>query len=119
VFNNDYKKWQFVHLYGSPLKTIGKYTNKMNEFPEIGSTWKGKIYMKIDYEDDPSVTKTEVRKMDPAVESEGYKSMEKCYFWTVNVILHEAFFLPDDKKYRIMVCVENNSACSIEMVLIF
>lgn len=101
------------------MKTSNDFTNKMNEFPEIGSSWKGKIFMMIDYDNDPSVPKTEVKKMDPIIEKEGYKCMEKCYFWTVNVVLHEAFFLPGDKKYKIMVCVENNTATSIEMVHIY
>lgn len=101
------------------MRTIGKFTNQMNLFPEIGSTWKGKIFMKIDYDDDPSVPKTEVKKMDAKIENEGYKDMEKTFFWTVNIVLHEAFFLPDNKKYKVMICVENNSASSIELVYTF
>jgi hypothetical protein len=116
VLNNEYKRWQFVHIYGSPLNTIGKYTKKMNKYPEIGSHWKGKIFMKIDYEDDPTTPKTEVRKMEKVVEDEGYACIEKGVFWTINTVLHEAFFLPDNNKYKIMICVEHRAVSSMEIV---
>lgn len=38
---------QWYNLYGSPLGCSGENTNKMNEFPEIASTWKGRILMHI------------------------------------------------------------------------
>ena len=116
VLRNEYKKWQFVHIYGSPLQTIGKFTNKMNKYPEIGSTWKGKLFMKIEYEDDPHVPKTEVRKMEKNVQDEGYACIEKCVFWTINTIIHEAFFLPDPDKYKIMIRVEHRETSTMEFV---
>lgn len=33
------------NIYGSPLGCSGDNTNKMNENPELGSTWKGRILM--------------------------------------------------------------------------
>lgn len=117
VLKNEYKKWQFVHIYGSPLNTVGKFTKKMNIYPEIGSMWKGKIFMKMDYEDDPPAPKTEVRKMEKSIESEGYTSIEKSVFWTVNIILHEAYFLPGNDNYKIMIYVEHRFASSIELVI--
>jgi len=38
-------KWH--NLYGSPLGCSGENTNKMNEFPEIASTWKGRILIHV------------------------------------------------------------------------
>jgi len=35
------------NLYGSPLGCSGETTKNMNEFPEIASTWKGRILMHI------------------------------------------------------------------------
>ena len=116
VLENGYNNWQFIHIYGSPLNTIGKYTKKMNKYPEIGSMWKGKIFMKIEFEDDPHVTITEVRTMDPNIEKEGYLNIEKSVFWTINFVLHEAFFLPSDDCYKIKVCAENNCGSSMEIV---
>ena len=34
-------KW--YNLYGSPLGCKGENTDKMNEYPEVASTWKGRI----------------------------------------------------------------------------
>jgi hypothetical protein len=88
----------------------------MNKYPEIGSCWKGKIFMKIDYDEDPPTPKTEVRKMEKAINDEGYACIEKCVFWTINTVIHEAFFLPGDDKYKIMVCVEHRAASTLEFV---
>lgn len=38
-------KW--YNLYGSPLGCKGENTDKMNEFPEFASTWKGRILMNV------------------------------------------------------------------------
>lgn len=37
----------WLNLYGSPLGCSGDNTDKMNEFPELASTWKGRILMHI------------------------------------------------------------------------
>jgi hypothetical protein len=36
------------NLYGSPLGCSGENTNRMNEYPEVASTWKGRILMHIE-----------------------------------------------------------------------
>jgi len=38
-------KW--YNLYGSPLGVSGDNTDKMNNYPEFASTWKGRILMHI------------------------------------------------------------------------
>lgn len=96
---------------------MGKFTKKMNKYPELGSLWKGKIFMKIDYEEDPPVPKTEVRKMEKSVQEEGYSSIQKCTFWTINTVIHEAFFLPGDDKYKVVICVEHRSSSTLEFVI--
>jgi hypothetical protein len=35
------------NLYGSPLGCSGENTDRMNDFPELASTWKGRILMHI------------------------------------------------------------------------
>jgi hypothetical protein len=40
-------KFFWKNVYGSPLGCSGDNTNKMNENPEMGSTWKGRILMQI------------------------------------------------------------------------
>ena len=35
------------NIYGAPLDTKGKTAASMNENPEIGSLWKGRILMQV------------------------------------------------------------------------
>lgn len=37
----------WTNLYGSPLGVSGKNTDRMNENPELASTWKGRLLMHI------------------------------------------------------------------------
>ena len=36
-----------MNLYGSPLGCRGENTDKMNDYPEFASTWKGRMLMQI------------------------------------------------------------------------
>ena len=38
-------KFFWKNIYGSPLGVSGDNTKKMNENPDFGSTWKGRILM--------------------------------------------------------------------------
>ena len=38
-------KFFWKNVYGSPLGVSGANTKRMNENPELGSTWKGRILM--------------------------------------------------------------------------
>ena len=114
--SDKYKKWQFVHIYGAPLETKGKYTKKMNKNPEIGSLWKGKIYIKIEHDDNPNNPKTKVMKMEKSVEEDGNLHIEKSVFWTINTVLHEAYFLPENEEYKILINVEHRSSATMQIV---
>lgn len=49
-FVNDYGEsgiLQWFNLYGSPLGCSGANTNEMNDYPDLASTWKGRILMHI------------------------------------------------------------------------
>jgi hypothetical protein len=43
VLNNRYSNFKYISIYGAPVNRDGKYTDKMNSNPEIGSLWKGRI----------------------------------------------------------------------------
>lgn len=36
-------KYDWKNIYGAPLNVSGKMTDMMNNNPEIGSLWKGRI----------------------------------------------------------------------------
>jgi hypothetical protein len=49
-FINDYGEegsLQWLNVFGSPLGRSGHTTQEMNEYPEMASTWKGRILMHI------------------------------------------------------------------------
>ena len=49
VLENGYNNWQFIHIYGSPLNTIGKYKKKMNRDKnlKINSVKMNKLFFKV------------------------------------------------------------------------
>lgn len=36
---------QWYNIFGSPLGCSGENTDRMNDYPELASTWKGRILM--------------------------------------------------------------------------
>jgi len=47
--NNGLLKW--YNLYGGPLGCSGDNTDKMNNYPEFASTWKGRMLVQVLCED--------------------------------------------------------------------
>lgn len=45
------KKFDWKNIYGSPLGVSGKNTNMMNNNPELGSLWKGRILIQCTCEE--------------------------------------------------------------------
>jgi hypothetical protein len=90
----------------------------MNQNPEIGSLWKGKILLKVDYDPDASGPKTLVAPSDNnlVIEALNYIKANK-RAWIIEVTVFEAYFLPGNKKYRIKVCCENNVVQTAEIVI--
>jgi len=40
-------KFFWKNIYGSPLDVSGENTEKMNQDPDVASTWKGRILMQV------------------------------------------------------------------------
>jgi hypothetical protein len=59
-------KW--VNLYGSPLGVSGGNTEKMNDNPEVASTWKGRTLMHISSFDTKS-PENKVNPLDPDIKT--------------------------------------------------
>ena len=112
-----FNTWQYVHIYGAPLGVSGKFTDTMNANAEIGSLWKGKILLKVDYDNEASAPKTIVAPTDNNLVVDAYnyvKNQKRA--WIIEVSIIEALFLPDNKKYKIKVCCENNLVSTAEIV---
>ena len=92
----------------------------MNENPEIGSLWKGKIFIKIEYDPESASPRTLVTKTKTELnkEAETFKLKNRIK-WYLEVQLIEALFLPENKKYSIKVCWEDKNILNKEFVIIY
>ena len=51
VLANKYEKLQSINIYGSSVNSSSKIAKNMNTNAEIGSRWKGRVYLQIKYTD--------------------------------------------------------------------
>ena len=110
IMNGKYENLTCVNLYGT-LKAAdnSKGGKMMNENPEMGSRWKGRVYLRIDYKDVeyPITGVQKIKDMDliNAVNNLGRK-----YLWSLYVKLYSASFLPTENgSYDIKMAVQENS----------
>lgn len=91
------------NLYGSPLDCSGENTDKMNDYPELASTWKGRILMHLSAYD----TKNPEMKVVPLDPQFKQRVMElKAYDLNEYEILAEVgagVCLPGKKNYTIRI----------------
>jgi len=109
VLANNYNKYRYIHLYGAPVGKTGTMTNKMNENSEIGSLWKGRVLMKIDYEktDNPKTKCMNIPKEKDYILKEVGK-LTRPYQWIFNINLYDAFVLPKEQgSYSIKIAIQD------------
>jgi len=95
------------NLYGSPLGCSGDNTNRMNEFPEIASTWKGRILMHIQAYD----TKNPEMKLAPLDPEFKNKCMKEGAFnleeFEIIAEFGSGICLPGNKKYKVRIQIND------------
>ena len=83
-----------------------KAGKKINENPEIGSRWKGRVYLKIKCKD-CEYPVTGVHKMDEQDLIKDVQKIPRKYTWSLYVKLYSAYFLPEENgKYDIKIAVQ-------------
>ena len=89
-------------MYGAPLGKSNKAAEQMNENPELGSAWKGRILMQVfAVKTDKPVFKIEPIPEEAVQKAEKYKVYRTFRFMTQ---INSAIALPkEDKKYKIAV----------------
>ena len=110
IMDKKYENLTCINIYGT-LKAAdnSKAGKMMNENPEFGSRWKGRVYLKINYNDCEypvaGVHKITDQELIANVEKLGRK-----FLWSAYVKLYSASFLPTDNgTYDIkMSCQERN-----------
>ena len=104
-----YNELRCVNIYGS-MNTVGKTENDilMNENGEIGSRWKGRVYLKILYKNINSPISC-VKDMDQKIIEET-GNINRSNLWSFDVKLLWARFLPKkNTKYDIKLSIQDNS----------
>ena len=108
IKNKKYEELTLINIYGT-LKNYdtSKAGKMMNDNPEIGSRWKGRIYLKIFYKD-CEYPVTGVHKIsDDEKEKEDVDKINRKYAWSLYIKLYSVSFLPKATgTYGIKICVQ-------------
>ena len=110
IMNGKYENLTCINIYGT-LKAAdnSKGGKLMNENPEIGSRWKGRVYLKINYKD-VEYPITGVQKITDMDLINAVNNMGRKYLWSLYVKLYSASFLPTENgSYDIKMSVQENS----------
>ena len=106
---NKYEKYNYIDIYGSSKNKKNKICDLMNTNAEIGSSWNGRILLKILYKDSdtPIINKQDIKDQ---IELKLSQSVIKNISWNIHIKLYCGYYLPKDyKKYSVKICLENNS----------
>ena len=105
---NKFEDFRFFDIYGSPLNKDTKFCNLMNTNAEIGSSWKGRILMKITVSevDTPCAS---VRKIEDKTLLQQAANISRNNLWTARIKLYNAYYLPNkNDDYGIKIQMQDN-----------
>ena len=110
IISGKYNELTCVNIYGTlQASNTSKAGKLMNSNPEMGSRWKGRIYLKIDC-NDVTFPVSGVQAIKDYELIEKVRKTARPHLWSLNIKLFSADFLPsNDGKYGIKLYVENNS----------
>ena len=109
---NKYKDFRYIDIYGSSRNKKDDVSNLMNQNAEIGSSWNGRILLKIDYKstDNPI---TSVVNLDEQKDKEIIRqahSLKRDVKWVITAKLYCAYYLPKNfKKYKVKICLQDSN----------
>ena len=109
IIKGKYNELSCINIYGS-LKAGDKSeaARMMNENPELGSRWKGRIYLKINYKDE-DYPNAGVQKITDVDLIETVKKKGRTNLWNVYIKLYSASFLPtEDGTYDIKIAIQES-----------
>ena len=109
VLANKYEKLQSINIYGSYVNSSSKIAKNMNTNAEIGSRWKGRVYLQIKYTDSecPMSGTRDINDNDLISQ---VINMPRNNLWSVYVKLFDAYYLPTkNDKYSIRIAIQDNS----------
>ena len=116
VDKNKYQDFRYINIYGASRNKKNKINNLMNTNAEIGSSWNGRILLKIDYKntDTPIANVTDIKGKDGDIIVQA-DNLQKNVTWGVKAKLYCAYYLPKEyKKYKVKICMNTFEDCQID-----
>lgn len=91
IIANKYLNPVYFNVYGGPATTSGKFTDLMNENPEVGSNWKGRVLLTLKALD-TTEPKMGVEKLQ--ISTDLFEKYKRRNLWMIEYELIDALFLP-------------------------
>ena len=109
ILADKYSELQTINIYGSAINDNSAISKLMNENAEIGSRWKGRVWLLIKHSSiDTPISGTRPID-DESLISQVYNT-SRSNLWSVYVKIFEACYLPEDgAKYSMRVCIQENT----------
>ena len=110
IFKGKYSKFDYIHIYGSPINTDSKMAIQMGTNAEIASRWNGRILMKCDVREMDSPVAAERQIEDNKINKEGQEATAggKMNKWEIWIRIISALYLPKEKgTYRVTGKIED------------
>ena len=110
ILSGKYENLTLLDIYGS-LKAAdnSKGGKLMNENPELGSRWKGRVYLKINYKD-AEYPVAGVQKITDMDLIQTVNNTARKHLWSLYIKLYSAYYLPtEDGSYGIKFTVQHQA----------
>jgi hypothetical protein len=107
---NKYKEFRYIDIYGSSRNKKNKIDNLMNTNAEIGSSWNGRILLKIDFEetDTPITSVEDIKEENNKVLLNQANNIKRDTQWIITAKLYCAYYLPKEfKDYKVRICMQD------------
>ena len=109
---NKYKNFRYIDIYGSSRNKKNKINNLMNTNAEIGSSWNGRILLKIDFEktDTPITSVEDIKTENNQELLNTVKNIKRNINWIIHAKLYCAYYLPKEfDKYKVKICMQDTN----------
>ena len=113
---NKYKDFRYINIYGASRNIKNKIANLMNTNAEIGSSWNGRILLKIDFKntDTPVTNVKDIKGPDEEIISLA-NNVRRNIAWEVRAKLYCAYYLPKEyDKYKVKICMNTFENCQMD-----
>ena len=107
---NKYKEFRYIDIYGSSRNKKNKIDNLMNTNAEIGSSWNGRILLKIDFEetDTPITSVEDIKEENNKVLLNQANNIKRDTQWIITAKLYCAYYLPKEfEDYKVRICMQD------------